>query len=309
MEESISGELINRLAREVRWKVILRSFLFVPGNRIDRIEKAFSSSADAVIIDLEDAVAPSEKEAVRNQVGGFLQKANRKNIFIRANGVKTPFFAQDLDAVTQASVQGLVIPKSEDPEAFQKTDQELRKIERQRSLSEGQIRLIPQIESAVGLWKAREIGASTQRILALAFGAGDLTLDLGARLTKTGEELFFARSHLVLASRLAGIYPIDAPYMLDVKDIDGLTAEARRSRQLGFRGKFCIHPSQVGPVNEIFSPTPEEIDRARRIIEAYDLATSKGEGAIALEGEFIDPPVYIRAREVLEFAKEAGLLC
>ena len=287
--------------------MILRSFLFVPGNRIDRIEKAFASPADGVIIDLEDAVAPSEKESVRKQVGLFLGKANRKNIFLRVNGVKTPFFMEDLAGVTQPSVRGIVIPKSEDPEAFQKADQRLGELERQRSLPEGQIRMIAQIESALGLWRAREIGTSTRRIIGLAFGAGDLTLDLGAKLTKTGEELFYARSHLVFASRLAGVYAIDAPFMLDVKDVEGLAAEARRSRQIGLRGKFCIHQSQVGPVNEIFSPTPEEIDRARKIIQAYDQATGKGEGAIALEGEFIDPPVYERAKQILDFAKEFGL--
>jgi citrate lyase subunit beta/citryl-CoA lyase len=287
--------------------MILRSFLFVPGNRIDRIEKAFVSAADAVIIDLEDAVASSEKESVRKQIGGLLEKARRKNIFIRINGVKTPFFAEDLEVVVRPSVRGIVIPKSEDPEAFQKTDQKLMELERHRSLPEGQIRMISQIESALGLSKAQEIGASTRRMLALAFGAGDLTLDLGAKLTKTGEELFFARSHLVWASRLAGIYGVDAPFMLDVKDMEGLSAEARRSRQLGFRGKFCIHPSQVGPVNEIFSPTPEEVEWAKRVIEAYDSATGRGEGAIALGGEFIDPPVYERAKQILRLTEEMGL--
>ena len=287
--------------------MILRSFLFVPGNRIDRIEKAFSSQADAVIIDLEDAVAPSQKDSVRKGVSIFLGKASRKNVFIRVNGVKTPFFGEDLESVTQASVRGIVIPKADDPEAFGDADRKLAKLELRRSLPEGQIRIIPQIESALGLSKSREIGASTRRMLALAFGAGDLTLDLGAKLTRTGEELFFARSHLVWASRLAGIYGVDAPFMIDVKDMEGLSAEARRSRQLGFRGKFCIHPSQVGPVNEIFSPTPEEVEWAKRIIEAYDSATGRGEGAIALEGEFVDPPVYQRARQILGFAKAVGL--
>ena len=287
--------------------MILRSFLFVPGNRMDRIEKAFASAADGVIIDLEDAVAPSEKESVRKQVGIFLEKANRKNIFLRVNGVRTSFFMEDLEGVTQASVRGIVIPKSEDPEAFQKTALRLGELEKQRSLAEGQVRMIAQIESALGLWKAREIGTSTHRMMGLAFGAGDLTLDLGAKLTKTGEELFYARSHLVFASRLAGVYAIDAPFMLDVKDDEGLAAEARRSRQLGFRGKFCIHPSQVGPVNEIFSPTPDEISRARKIIEAYDQATGRGEGAIALEGEFIDSPVYEWARQIRDFAREFSL--
>jgi citrate lyase subunit beta / citryl-CoA lyase len=111
-----------------------------------------------------------------------------------------------------------------------------------------------------------------------------------------------------MASRLAGVYAIDAPFMLDIKDVEGLSGEARRSRQLGFRGKLCIHPSQVGPVNEIFSPTSEEVDRAKKIIEAYDLARGKGEGAIALEGEFIDPPVYERAKQILDVATEVGLI-
>jgi citrate lyase subunit beta / citryl-CoA lyase len=296
------------MEKKIRPKMILRSLLFVPGNRIDRIEKAFASPADAVIIDLEDAVVPSEKESVRKQIGSILEKANRKNIFIRVNGAKTPFFSGDLEMVTQASVRGIIVPKSEDPEALRKADHKLGDLERARSLQEGQVWLIPQLESALALSKAQEIGASTQRILALAFGAGDLTLDLGAKLTKTGEELFFARSYLVMASRLAGVYAIDAPFMLDIKDIEGLSGEARRSRQLGFRGKFCIHPSQVGPINEIFSPTPEEVDRAKKIIKAYDLATGKGEGAIALEGEFIDPPVYERAKQILDVATEVGLI-
>jgi citrate lyase subunit beta/citryl-CoA lyase len=288
--------------------MMLRSFLFVPGNRIDRIEKAFASPADAVIIDLEDAVAPSEKESVRKQVGAFLEKGNRKNIFVRVNGVKTPFLMEDLEAITQASVQGIVIPKCDDPEALKRIDHKLKDLEKRRSVSEGQIRIVTQLESALGLSKAQEIGTSSKRMLGLAIGAGDLTLDLGAKLTKTGEELFYARSYLVFASRLAGVYAIDAPYMIDVKDIEGLAAEARRSRQLGFRGKFCIHPSQIGPVNEIFSPTSDEMERAKKIVEAYDRATSKGEGAIALEGEFIDPPVYERARQVLDAAKGYGLL-
>jgi citrate lyase subunit beta / citryl-CoA lyase len=289
-----------------RPKMILRSFLFVPGNRIDRIEKAFASPADAVIIDLEDAVTPSEKESVRKQIGSFLEQVSRKNIFIRVNGAKTSFFMGDLEMVTRASVRGIIVPKSEDPEALRKSDHQLRDLERAQSLQEGQIRLIPQLESALGLSKAQEIGASTRRILALAFGAGDLTLDLGAKLSKTGEELLFSRSYLVMASRLAGVYAIDAPFMLDIKDVEGLSGEARRSRQLGFRGKLCIHPSQVGPVNEIFSPTPEEVDRAKKIIETYDLATGEGVGAVALEGEFIDPPVYERAKQIVDFATEIG---
>jgi len=288
--------------------MILRSFLFVPGNRVDRIEKAIASSADAVIIDLEDAVTPSQKETVRDQVGTFLKTASRKNLFVRVNGVDTPFFDEDIEKVTEASVYGVVVPKAEKPEAIQKVDRKLTDLERKKSISGGQIRLVLMIETALGLSRVREIGASTPRILGIAFGAGDLTLDLGAKLSRTGEELLFARSSLVLSCRLAGVTPIDAPYIIDVKDAEGLRAEALRSRQLGFRGKFCIHPSQVEFVNEVFSPTQEEIDRAKKIVDAFEQAKEKGIGAIALEGEFVDPPIYNKAKQLLDDAKKVGLI-
>jgi citrate lyase subunit beta/citryl-CoA lyase len=288
--------------------MILRSFLFVPGNRIDRIEKAIASSADAVIIDLEDAVTPSQKETVRDQVGTFLKTARRRNLFVRINSAGTLFFDKDLEKVTEPALYGIVIPKTERPEALQEADRKLTDLERRKFIPEEQIHLVPMIETALGLSRVREIGVSTPRVIAIAFGAGDLTLDLGAKLTKSGEELLFARSSLVLSCRLAGVSPIDAPYMIDVKDAEGLKAEAERSRRLGFQGKFCIHPSQVEPVNEIFSPTQEEIARAKKIVEAFETAKEKGEGAIALEGEFIDPPIYSRAKQLLDFANEVGLI-
>ncbi|NWG02892.1 MAG: CoA ester lyase [Syntrophaceae bacterium] len=284
--------------------MILRSFLFVPGNRIDRIEKAIASPADAVIIDLEDAVTSSQKETVRGQVGSFLKTATQRHLFVRVNGVDTPFFEKDIETVTEVSVYGLVIPKTEKPEDLQLVDQKLMALERGKSIPQGQIRLVSMIETALGLSNVKEIGTSTPRVLAIAFGAGDLTLDLGAKLSRTGEELLFARSSLVLSCRLAGVTPIDAPYILGVKDMEGLRAEALRSRQLGFRGKFCIHPSQVETVNEIFSPTPEEIDRAKKIVDAFEQAKEKGIGAIALEGEFVDPPIYNKAKQLLDLAKE-----
>ena len=288
--------------------MILRSFLFVPGNRIDRIEKAIASSADAVIIDLEDAVTSSQKETVRDQVGTFLKTATRRNLFVRINSAETLFFDKDLEKVTEPALYGIVIPKTERPEALQEADRKLTDLERRKFIPEEQIHLVPMIETALGLSRVREIGVSTPRVIAIAFGAGDLTLDLGAKLTKSGEELLFARSSLVLSCRLAGVSPIDAPYMIDVKDAEGLKAEAERSRQLGFQGKFCIHPSQVEPVNEIFSPTQEEIARAKKIVEAFEMAKEKGEGAIALEGEFIDPPIYSRAKQLLDFANKVGLI-
>jgi len=293
---------------ERRSNMILRSFLFVPGNRIDRIEKAIGSSADAVIIDLEDAVTPSQKETVRDQVGTFLKTASRKNLFVRVNGVDTPFFDEDIEKMSEASVYGMVVPKAEKPEVLEKVGRKLTDLERKKSIPQGQIHLVLMIETALGLSRVREIGASTPRILGIAFGAGDLTLDLGAKLTRTGEELLFARSSLVLSCRLAGVTPIDAPYIIDVKDTEGLKAEALRSRQLGFRGKFCIHPSQVEPINEIFSPTQAEIDRAKKIVDAFEQAKEKGIGAIALEGEFVDPPIYNKAKQLLDDAKLLGLI-
>ena len=171
---------------ERRFRMILRSFLFVPGNRIDRIEKAIASSADGVIIDLEDAVTPSQKETVRDQVGAFLKTANRKNLFVRVNAVETSYFDKDIEKITEAALYGIVIPKVERPEALQEVDRKLSDLERRRSIPERQIHLVLMIETALGLSRVREIGASTPRVIAIAFGAGDLTLDLGAKLSKTG---------------------------------------------------------------------------------------------------------------------------
>jgi citrate lyase subunit beta/citryl-CoA lyase len=287
--------------------MFFRSLLFVPGTRTDRIEKAIASEADAVIIDLEDAVELSEKEAVRDRVAGFLEKKQAKKIFVRVNGVETEYFDQDMEKIVLPQVCGLLIPKTEKPEDMRKIDQRITDLEKKKAIPAGQIRLICQIETALGLHQATEIASSTPRVLALAFGAADLTLDLGAVLSKTGEELFFVRSWLVLASRLAGVYPIDSPYMVDFKDVEGLSREARLSRQLGFRGKLCIHPIQLGPIHEVFSPSQDEVNKAKRVVEAFEQAKQRGESAISLDGQFIDPPIYGRAKQILEFAKAIGM--
>lgn len=288
--------------------MFFRSLLFVPGTRTDRIEKAIASEADGVIIDLEDAVELSEKDAVRDRVAGFLEKKQTKKIFVRVNGVETQYFDPDIEKMVLPQVYGLLIPKTEKPEDLRKIDQRITDLEKKKSIPAGQIRLICQIETALGLHKATEIASSTPRVLALAFGAADLTLDLGAVLSKSGEELFFVRSWLVFASRLAGVYPIDSPYMVDFKDVEGLSREARLSRQLGFRGKLCIHPVQLGPIHEVFSPSQDEINKAKRVVEAFEQAKQRGESAISLDGQFIDPPIYGRAKQILEFAKAIGML-
>jgi len=162
--------------------MFFRSLLFVPGTRTDRIEKAVASEADGVIIDLEDAVELSEKEAVRDRVAGFLEKKQPKKIFVRVNGVETEYFDPDMEKMVLPQVYGLMIPKTEKPEDLRKIDQRITNLEKKKAIPAGQIRLICQIETALGLHKATEIASSTPRVLALAFGAADLTLDLGARL-------------------------------------------------------------------------------------------------------------------------------
>ncbi|MDD5167469.1 MAG: CoA ester lyase [Syntrophales bacterium] len=288
--------------------MIFRSLLFVPGSNPDRVEKAFSSSADAVIIDLEDSVPVTAKVSVRDKVADLLEERSMsKKLFIRVNGIETDFCIEDIRSMALPSVYGIMIPKAESPDKLKMIDAMLTDLEKERSIPQGSINILPQIESALGISKALEIGLSTPRVLALTFGAADLAMDIGYEVSKTGEELLFIRSWLVLQSRLAGIYAIDSPFIINLKDSDSLNRECRLGRQLGMRGKLCIHPAQLSTVNYIFSPSSDEIARARMIVETYEGALSRGEGTVMFHGDMIDLPIYNRAKQISDYTHEGAL--
>ena len=260
----------------------LRSLLFAPGSDERKLRRALKTGADAVIADLEDAVAPARKDEARALVARvFGDEGSAAAAMVRVNGTDSPHFERDLELVQKLPLQAIVLPKAT-PESVD-------------ALGPDGPPVIAIVETAQGLRLAYET-ASHPRVEALVLGAVDLGLELGLESRPDGQEVLFARSKLVMDSAAAGIRgPFDIVHV-DVRDEEGLEAESRLARSLGFRGKVCIHPAQVDIVNAVFAPGEDELARARRIVESYTQGIAEGRGAVALDGEMIDLPVFERAR-------------
>jgi citrate lyase beta subunit len=262
-----------------------RSLLFAPGHEERKLQKALAAGADAVVADLEDAVPAGEKEVAREVASRVVREASGGSLVaLRMNGVGTPHWEGDREAASALELDALVLPKAT-PEAVV-------------ALGPDGPPVVAIVETALGVRQAYET-ATLPRVAALVLGAVDLGAELGLEARPDGLEVLYARSRLVLDSAAAGIRnPFDIVH-LDIRDDDGLEAEALLARSLGFRGKACIHPAQIEIVNRVFSPTKEEQERARRVIEAYEHALEDGRGVVALDGEMIDLPVVERARRIL----------
>jgi citrate lyase subunit beta / citryl-CoA lyase len=277
----------------------LRSFLFAPGNHPRRVEKALSLDADAVILDLEDAVATAEKAATREAVVAALPRPRRGLLYVRVNSVDTEFCYGDLVAIVQPDLDGVILPKVESTTGLATIDWLLAQLERDRGLPPGGIDLIPIIETARGLDRLGAILATGTRVRRIAFGAGDFTLDVNMAWSRGEAELAHARAAIVIASRAAGIEaPLDTVWV-DLTDRDGLEASALTALGFGFQGKMCIHPDQIAVVNRVFTPSDEEIAFAKRVAAAFAKAGAEGSAAIQLDGKFIDYPIVYRAERVL----------
>ncbi|MBW2615944.1 MAG: CoA ester lyase [Deltaproteobacteria bacterium] len=285
---------------------LIRTALFVPSNRPDRIEKAFATKADVIIIDLEDAVPLAEKESSRPNVRENVAKFADRMILVRTNALGSAFIKGDLDEAIVEGVNGIILPKVEKADDITKINTLLIEVEKNRALPEGTIRVFPLIESAAAVQHIYDIVSTNtklDRIYTVMFGAADYTLDMGIEMTMEGNELFYARSKIAIACRAAGIAPpIDSPFMIDLKNTEALISDARRAKELGFQGKLVIHPNQVEPCNRIFSPLPEEIKKAEKIVKAFEEAEAAGMAAIQLEGKFIDYPVVKRSKDILALA-------
>ncbi|WCK56351.1 CoA ester lyase [Aneurinibacillus sp. Ricciae_BoGa-3] len=278
---------------------VLRSWLFVPGSDSKKIEKARESLADVVIFDLEDAVSVNEKSSARNKVKEAVNTRDGKLKYVRVNSFFTPFLIEDINSIVGEGLAGIILPKSENKEQLLLIDYLMNQLERNKNLKQ-KIEIMPLIESACGIYNAYEIARSCDRIQRLAFGSVDFALDINAELTEDGNELLYARSQLVIASRAAGIEPpIDAVY-LNIKDTGGLWKETRFVKQLGFQGKLVIHPNQIQTVNEVFVPSLQEIEESQIIVEAYGKALSEGIGVVQVKGKMVDVPVIERAKKIIE---------
>ncbi|MCX7960874.1 MAG: CoA ester lyase [Burkholderiales bacterium] len=288
----------------------MRSFLFVPANHARRVEKALGSEADAVILDLEDAVAVSEKPAARAAAAEALARPRRGRLFVRVNGVATEWCLGDLTAVLRPGLDGIVLPKAESAADLRAIDWLMTGLERERGLARGAVELMPIVETATGFLRLDRILAARSlkdypgawRVRRITFGAADLARDLGMTWTAGEEELAPYRAQLVLASRAAGLEPPVDTVWVRLKDIDGLRRSAETSLRSGFHGKLCIHPDQVAVVNAVFTPEAEEVERARRIVAAFEKAEREGSAAIEVGGTFVDYPVVERARRTLALA-------
>lgn len=291
----------------------LRSLLYAPGNEPRKVAKVGTLGADGVILDLEDAVPVGEKiatrEAVRQAIPSVKATAGRVYVRINPTGQKADFSMDlgigDIEAVVCAGLDGIVVPKVESAEELAEVDRVLSAQERKAGIPHGTLEITPIIETALGLWNAFEIARSSKRIGSLHFGAGDFTRDVGMEWSRDETELVYARSRLVMISRAAAIEPPTDSVWVLLDDEEGLAASVRRAKSLGFQGKSCIHPKQVETINRGFSyVSPEEVARARKIVDAFTEAEARQSASILVDGEFVDYPLVERARQVLQLHTE-----
>jgi len=284
----------------------IRSALFVPGTRLDRVPKAFATDADVVIIDLEDAVSPLLKVKARSEVVQLLTTTEHENVVVRVNGTESKYFDEDISAIAGTAVLAVIVPKVETAWDIGIINTAFLKAEDSKKIEHGSIPVIALIESAAGVDNISEITRAETippRLYTVAFGAADYTLDLGIEMTPNGTELLYARSRLPIACRAAGLVPpLDTPFMLDLKDLDALQKDVSTAKQLGFQGKLCIHPNQVAIVNQTFTPAPETVEWAKKVVKAFEEAESAGQSALQIDGKFIDTPVVLQARRILQLS-------
>lgn len=282
-----------------------RSRLFVPGNNPRMIQTARVFSPDMIILDLEDSVAPENKDEARILVKNALRSVDfgRSEVSIRINSLDAGGY-EDLKIINKR-VSAVVMPKVESAGDVEELCNALQGIEDPLNML-GEIEIIATIESAKGVLNAGEI-AKAPRVTALAFGAEDYTRDIGGERTAEGYETLFARSMLVAAAKSAGIQALDTVYS-DVNDLEGLYEDTIRSRKMGFDGRSAIHPSQVEVIHKAYTPSQDEIEWAKRVMDAMESGKKEGKGAVSLDGRMIDRPVAERAKRIIALAVAAGVL-
>ena len=277
----------------------LRSLLFVPATSGRKIDKAFASAAEAIIVDLEDAVAIAEKPAARATLAEIVAQPRPLPCWVRINGMSTAFCHRDVVAATIPGIAGIILPKAESASEIQAIDWLMSQVEIESGMAAGSIGLMAIVETARGLVKVDEIAAASARLGRLLFGAVDLAADMGIEMDDAGGATAQARFAIARASRAAGLEaPIDTAFT-DIPNLAELRATTLRARALGYTGKTCIHPTQIAVVNEVFSATAGELAWAGKVVEAFEQAEAQGLAAFKLDGEMIDYPVVERARKLL----------
>lgn len=283
-----------------------RSRLYLPGNEPKFYPNAGLHKPDGVILDLEDSVAPTEKDAAQLLVRNALRTVNFYGAerMVRIN--QLPKGLDDLNYIVPHNVHVILIPKTESSEQIKAVEEKVNELKKLHKIK-NEIYFMPIIESALGVMKAFEIATASQNNCALAIGLEDYTADIGTQRTKEEKESFMARSTIVAAAKAAGIQPIDTVFS-DVNDMEGLRKSTEEVKLLGFEGKGCIHPRQIKIVHEAFAPTEQEIEKAKKIVTAFKEAKAKGLGVVSIGSKMIDAPVVKRAERTIELAIQNNLL-
>ncbi len=283
-----------------------RSRLYLPGNEPKFYPNAGLHKPDGIILDLEDSVAPTEKDAAQLLVRNALRSVNFYGAerMVRIN--QLPKGLDDLDFIVPHNVHVILIPKVESANEILEVEAKVKELKKKHNLK-NKIYFMPIIESALGLMKAFEIASASENNCALAIGLEDYTADIGTQRTKEEKESFLARSTIVAAAKAAGIQPIDTVFS-DVNDMEGLRKSTLEVKMLGFEGKGCIHPRQIKIVHEAFAPTEQEIEKAKKIVTAFKEAKAKGLGVVSVGSKMIDAPVVKRAEQTIKLAIQNNLL-
>jgi citrate lyase subunit beta/citryl-CoA lyase len=287
----------------------IRTWLFAPGMDERKTTKALASASDAIILDLEDAVAISEKPKAREMVRAVLGNVSPdRQVFVRVNDLMTGMTATDLDAACHGGIAGIILPKAESAEMVRIASTMIDALSEARGLPHGQIRIAGILESARGILRAEEIACAGGRLETLMFGAGDFTNDVGIPTSNIGPHIVNGKIQTALACRSGGLRPPIDTVFFDVTDSTGFDADCRQAKAFGFQGKAVIHPNQVEVANGVFSPSPEEIASARLVVDRFKEAEAAGVGAIRVEGKLIDYAMVKNAEKVLVTARALELL-
>ncbi len=293
-------------AAESRPEIPLRSVLFAPGNEERKVRKVATFGADCIVLDLEDAVPEAEKIETRAKVRAAVGTMSGAFITIRVNSLKTGLTEGDVDGIVAPGLDGIVLPMVVHPDEVERVDEMIGKAEAREGLPEGKIRMITTVETCLGILHGEAIAAAkSDRVITLALGSGDLTLDLDLptiRRDNTGDEIAFARSKLIYDARSAGLpRPVDGPY-LAIRDFEGFEEDCKVARKLGYQGKICVYPPQAAIANRIFAPDPGEVEFCRKVVTEFTAALERGSASITVDGVFVDYPILTKAQRIIALA-------
>ena len=281
--------------------MLLRSVLYVPANNAAFMDKCVKYGADSITFDVEDAVPPQEKAKARTMAREHLAGAHAggASVFVRINGYHTEYADDDLEAVVYPGLDGVTLPKTRNAADVIRLDETLTRLEKERGMEPGSVKIMILLETAQGIMNANEIVNASKRLIACFFGAVDYCCDMRIKRTNLGREQFVARTIAAIAARSAGLIALDAPFA-DYSNMDDFIQNTKDGITMGMEGRMIIHPCQIKPAHELYSPTMEEVEHSRKVIDFFEKeGLAKGLAAVSMNGDMVDTPVYIQAQEVV----------